>query len=1044
MAAIPFTETLKNTIEVLNEIYEINNSQFQWETFLNFLWTVLKDWAIYAFTLQWLNDFVHFPIILPQGFESIFSDFFIFSSPTNLSLFPSDSIKTFWGNYFFKTSFFSGFLNCFFLYFPLSSTQFIWLRRIIIDGQWSGTGKAATIGIIFGHLSLLGFCLFGFRNIINLWFGLEPLSYFLGIWLIFIVVFEMAHNPRPFIKIKKSQKKELLKIFLINFGLVWTDQSGFYQFFGNLSLNSGISPLDFSFYNSQFSISLYFFGVLVGSFFWTFLISQGFRFLGSLFITITRYSYSSWIRGFHNFCLIGCITLTLTSFPYYGFDYLFTNPLGFVPQDSIWEATSIPQLKTDMKDVDKGRLGEKSSYASIDTDLSLFDRGRYAGGPFPGVEFHIESLNYKEEYAWRSRFDRLSSRNLRKGGGLLDKFLTTRSMEDALKKQRREKKQAQQAKKIQKLIKDKRIFLTDEFKEYQEEKGNSLNVVLSQFLEKPEDEDYDYEDEDYDYEDYDYDSSEEEEEEEKEVDFDIEDNLVARFVRNYAAAAEAKDVPDFPVGDEKRIRFSAFSELAKYGFDLFSMFEAAEIDPADEELAKEIKEKYSENLVYRFLVNFDISNFLKRQPKNHKLTSRDEISLFAKRGILNEYYDTLRSYSELPFPINDIFQPLFCGPKSYSNRIYNQQFKGTLKIVERLFSIHLEDEDNIPTLPDPPSAKRSGLHEAGTEGTEGASASTEGASTEGTEGASASTEGASTEGVGLAKDDKNENETLYLKLKKEPSVLKFDQPLYKYKKDFLKKNPLIHEEFLDEVESSMQEADSIPFLQEVLPRGAPFFVGWDDKQRKFLVTNRLLTRDKTLSNSNISVLKNDFREFSTVKNFENLKKWKKKQSEKPRPKKNKQTFTFTTWPVTEEAIQKNPLLSRLYRVRSEIDMTLVQAQTPTAFGKGEDLFNYAEPIMDIDIDIEEQEEEEEEDQDQDQDKVKVVYKTLPSIVKRIEYKNPEKLQLSLAPTRGGFIWPGNEQSKYKLQFKIPFRFEEMFKYFFKDKTKTRGFKLRNK
>lgn len=280
-------------------------------------------------------------------------------------------------------------------------------------------------------------------------------------------------------------------------------------------------------------------------------------------------------------------------------------------------------------------------------------------------------------------------------------------------------------------------------------------------------------------------------------------------------------------------------------------------------------------------------------------------------------------------------------------------------------------------------------------------------------------------------DDKNEidNETLYLKLKKEPSVLKFDQPLYK--KEFLKKNPLIHEEFLDEVESSMQEADSIPFLQEVLPRGAPFFVGWDDKQRKFLVTNRLLTRDKTLSN--ISVLKNDFREFSTVKNFENLKKWKKKwiQREKPRQKKNKQTFTFTTWPVTEEAIQKNPLLSRLYRVRSDIDMSL--AQTPTAYGKGEDLFHYAEPIMDIDI-----EEQGLDHYEEEQDKIKEVYKTLPSIVQRIEYKNPEKLQLSLAPTRGGFIWPGNDQSKYKLQLKIPFtfRFEEMFKF------KTWGFKFK--
>ena len=181
----------------------------------------------------------------------------------------------------------------------------------------------------------MGFCLFGFRDIINAWFGLEPFSYFLGIWLIFTVIFEMAHSP--FRILKESQRKELLKIFLINFGLVWTDQSGLYQFFGNLSLNSGVSPIDFSFYNSEFSISFYFFGIIIGSFFWAYLISQGILRFGYLFLRITQYPYSYWIRGFHYFCLIGCITLTLTSFPYYGPDYLFTNPLGFSPQDNVFE-----------------------------------------------------------------------------------------------------------------------------------------------------------------------------------------------------------------------------------------------------------------------------------------------------------------------------------------------------------------------------------------------------------------------------------------------------------------------------------------------------------------------------------------------------------------------------------------------------------------------------------------------------------------------------------------------------------------------------------
>lgn len=816
MSILPLAETIKNTIEVLNEIYEIQNSGLQWVIFLKFSWNVLVDWIVYVFTFQWMNDFIQLPIVIPQVSESIFSDFLNFFVPNPI---PSDSqfvqgfhevidprrVNTSWiQNFltsdssviqnvihsskvilFFKTSFLSGFLNCFFLYFPLSPVQFIWLRRIIIEGLWAG--RAATIGIIFGHLSLLGFCLFGFRDIINTWFGLEPFSYFLGIWLIFTVIFEMAHSP--FRILKESQNKELLKIFLINFGLVWTDQSGLYQFFGNLSLHSGVSPIDFSFYNSEFSISFYFFGIIIGSFFWAYLISQGILHFGYLFPSITQYPYSYWIRGFHYFCVISCITLTLTSFPYYGPDYLFTNPLGFLPQDNGFEAINL--LKTNTRDTKKGRLGEKSSFASIDTDLSLFDRGRYAGGPV--VEFHIESLNYQEEYAWRSRFDRLSSRGLmRGGGGLLDQYLTTQlgPVEEALKKQRREKKRAQQIQKFENFTrkiqaeKDQKNepFLVDnsliESEDLEDQEDQTEFEDLNRFVDQsPNDliEDYEY--------------------------------LIERFVENYTAEANKEDSEVPNLVDEKMIHFSAFSEMAKYGFDVFSMFEVVELDPVDEELAKEIKEKFSENLIYRFLVNCDISNFLKRQPKEYKLTSQDEISLFEKRLALAEYYDTLRSYSQLPAPFSDIFQPLFCGPKSYVNRIYNQQFKGTLKIVERLFSIHLEDDENIPNI---------------TNGNTGSEIQKE-------------------------TTQKLPQEEIYLKLKKDPSVLKFDQPLYK--KKFFYKNPLIHEQFLDQMQSSIQEADLFPFLQNGKP--LPFFVGWDNQQRKFIVTNRLLTRQKTLSNTSV-------------------------------------------------------------------------------------------------------------------------------------------------------------------------------------------------
>nr|YP_009130568.1 hypothetical chloroplast RF1 [Tydemania expeditionis]CEO91098.1 hypothetical chloroplast RF1 [Tydemania expeditionis] len=862
MSPIPLAETFKNTVEVLNEVYDRQNGH----EFLKFGFNLVKDGVIYIFKFGWLNDFLKFPIVVVQQSESVFSELWNYG----MAYSPNIDFFVLSEKQIFTNPFLSGFLNCFWLYLPFSATHLIWLRRRIIDGPL--TGRAATIGLVCGNLSLFGFCLFGARDFINVWYGFEPLSYFLGIILIFMVIFEMTHRPLRIIK--KPKKKELLKIFGITFGLVWTDQPGLYQFLGNLSFHSGISPLDFDLSNSV----IYFLGLILGSLFWAIVISSGIVRFGYIFPRLTnyKYSYSYWIRGFNNFCLIGCIALGLTSFPYYGFDYLLTNPLGFTSQDSIWEVTSFPKLKTETVDVKKGRLGEKSSYASVDTDLSLFDRGRYAGGPT--VEFHIESLNYKEEYAWRSRFDRIASNTLTRsaGGnlGLFDQYLKTQlgPVEEALKKQRQEKQKKQRAQQIRQL------------KDLKKQRHSSKN---EEFLSLTHDVDF-----------FDAEFLEENE------------DLIERLIEDYTAEANFEDeqIPDLP--NERMIDFSAFSEISKYGFDLFSMFEAVEVNPVDEELAKEIKQKYSDNLVYKFLVNCDISTLLMRQPKSHQLTSQDEIELFNKRLILGEYYDTLRSYGKLP----NSFQLLFCGPKSYSNRIYNQQFKGTLKIVERLFSIHLEDDDNIPNVPSDTS--------------------------------------------NISDKNKEDDFDLYRKLKKEPSVLKFDQPLYKT--DFSKKNPLLHEQLMEDHELSTKEVDSFPFLQE--SKSLPFFVGWDNQKRKLLVTNRLLTREKTLTSIKLEDLNNS----------------------------QQKILNFTTWPVSEQALRDNRFFSKLYRTRDEIETS------------GDDLFKYAEPLMEEET---------------------MIYTKLPNIVEKVELKNPDKSKISLAPTRGGFIWAGNQPLKYKYKYK----FLEQFK-----------------
>lgn len=166
------------------------------------------------------------------------------------------------------------------------------------------------------------------------------------------------------------------------------------------------------------------------------------------------------------------------------------------------------------------------------------------------------------------------------------------------------------------------------------------------------------------------------------------ENLFNRFLSDYTAEVKDITLPDSPLEYEQ---FSAFSELVKYGFDSFASLEDIESDEFEEELGKKIKYKYYNNPIYKFIVRLDMTHFLKRQPKKYYLTEKEENQLFKQKQILMNYYNSLRDYSLLPY--TKIFKDLFSDTKSYANRVYNQQYKGTLKILRRLFLIELQPKN---------------------------------------------------------------------------------------------------------------------------------------------------------------------------------------------------------------------------------------------------------------------------------------------------------------------------------------------------------------
>ena len=109
----------------------------------------------------------------------------------------------------------------------------------------------------------------------------------------------------------------------------------------------------------------------------------------------------------------------------------------------------------------------------------------------------------------------------------------------------------------------------------------------------------------------------------------------------------------------------------------------------------EIKQKYYSNPIYKNLLALDIDLFLNRQPASSFLGGEHEFDLYEKRQILNSYYDSLRLYKDLPY--SEKFDDFFNGTKSFTNKIYNQQFKGTLRSIRRLFSLSANSTDVIST-----------------------------------------------------------------------------------------------------------------------------------------------------------------------------------------------------------------------------------------------------------------------------------------------------------------------------------------------------------
>ena len=631
-----FVTVIKDYIDLLNNSYssissDLNFQELIQQTFF-YLFSTFKFLLIYFLSFQWIRDLVYLPILVPQISSTILKENYFLDTPLS-NFFTLLEIPSYESNRFIL-----GFLNSFFLALPLSTSHFISARRLLVQGIPAGI--ASSLGTIIGQ-SFFFFCvLFGLRLFIIPWFSYEPLTYLLGVFLTIKVVYEMAHNPirkignfpgAPGLVFTNKQKLELIQIFVINFLLSWTEQSSIFQYFGNLTLGPEPSIFESFASSTTFSFSSSPSTYLIG-------ILLGNLFFTSLFTIICL--------QLSNFSLkISALTysrwLRKINFAFLSIILAFTfASIPFYSLDYIFAGPLgfISQDKALNNTIFSSKNlqnppDKKIQSSSMRTDITPFDRGRYLQ---PEINTSFEDLNYQGEYAWTSRQDRQASYRAIKARKVLSNFFEKNKKNFASEREINESNQP-----VSKSI----PVVKNNFDVFQEKNSSNNNEILNNFD-------------------------------------DFEDLSESTGPIEYF----------FKLNDFLNKELKVNEVLAPI---LNASFSNQFLDDFSSKnwLEKTIKQKYYLNPVYKALLNADIDLFLRGQPSSYLLSPQQEKELFEKRLILSNYYDSLRYYEKLPYA--EDFRNVFNGSKSYADRVYNQQFKGTLKVVRRLFLLTLNEDPNL-------------------------------------------------------------------------------------------------------------------------------------------------------------------------------------------------------------------------------------------------------------------------------------------------------------------------------------------------------------
>ena len=936
---------IRDYVDVTNSTEKLDGytlSSLAYHTII-FLFTVAKQAIVYCFTFHWLRDLTYFcftPPLILSSFANIGEvEKFIGDSSTPLShllAFSDWNLSTSVGIVF--VGFFNGCFSC----MHLSAAHLITIRRMLVQGVPAGLYSA--LGTAIGQFFFVASIFFGFRGLLFPWLALEPLQFFVGIGIILSVASTMAQDRRT-PTIQWSAKSSLFIYLFINAALAWCEQAAIFQWMGNFSLGAEptflettpslgvvidlakqVNRVEESINSTTFAPEVhqkwtslfpasnlipnfwstalacaqnlsYLVAFLVGSVLGAFLIA----FLLQRFLELVlRYKKIAVYYGLVKQANLPLATLLFAfgfgSMPYYGFDYLVTKGFGFIPQEHFFKQTLFSPINlvsktSQAKDSPQNRLedqlalfftleGERSKSFAVDT--TPFDDGQYLKTSQKRPQA-FEDLNYRGEHLWTNRLSRIS--NIR------------------------EQANQTQSSFLGPIFSWMRSFL------WGDEPGSILTNSATN-AHAPKVQMY--------------------HEDSPTVDQSNSSSRLSAHLPEVQVQPTFGDTPQVQVTDrifdvrgadaihkkefssEMEENDSYLKEFDKQFDKGFSNFYDADppslIEVEDQWQEKRIKEKCYKNPIYKFLLNTEIDAFLARQPSSHWLSPEEEILLLKRRQVLGNYYDTLALTNQVSS--SEALEQLV--PKSYANTIYNHQFKGTLKVARRLFSLK-KASVNTSGLTKSQNSEKDNIESTLRSSTFSAS----------------DQQGLNSESAALFSNSRSELNTIeggkkthvQDSDKTKTRIVKFDQPLFFHEKE--SKNTqqiLFHEELLpfqigdlnktnssversnlttrspahanqtsgeemhkDKIHGAVNQKDASLIKKLLLEQAesSPLYAGWDEQLRKFIVTNKY--QNRTLAGYTFSKYPERF------------------------PDNSQSVTIFTTWPIPNPLIDNVTSLTSPYQ-----------------------------------------------------------------------------------------------------------------------------------